>query len=102
MTVHEGTETVVHATGELDLAGVSLLEEEMKKVNDSNPSGVVLDLSGVGFIDSVGIALLLRLDAESREDGNRLRVVGSSSRQVRRILELTGVDRRLDLKAEAA
>jgi anti-sigma B factor antagonist len=100
-TVRRGSEVVVHVTGELDLAGAGLLDQEMREVNDSGASRIVLDLSGLEFIDSVGISLLLRLDADSRQNGDRLRVVPGST-QVQRVLRLTGVDRRLRFVPAAA
>ena len=53
---------------------------------------VILDLAQLTFIDSTGIALLLREKQAARKDGERLRIRGGSGRAVRRTLELAGVD----------
>jgi anti-anti-sigma factor len=54
----------------------------------------VLDLSGLRFIDSSGIRVLLLADARSRADANRLRLL-RGQRQVQRALELCGLEDRL-------
>jgi anti-sigma B factor antagonist len=100
-TERKGTAIVVHATGELDLAGAGVLEQEMKRISATHAAEIVLDLSAVDFIDSVGTSLLLRLDADSREGGDRLSIVPGSW-PVQRVLKLTGADRTLRFVPAAA
>jgi anti-anti-sigma factor len=88
----EPTCHVVALAGELDLASASLLEEEMAKALAADAPAIVLDLSELRFIDSTGIRLLLRLQARSPKEGNRLRMIRGTA-QVQRALELTGADR---------
>ena len=85
---------VLHLSGELDLAGVDLLEETVTRLSESLAPTILLDLSELEFIDSAGISLLIRLDAACRRDGDRLRIV-PGPRPVQRLLELTDADRRL-------
>ena len=85
---------LVALRGELDLAAVELVEEEMRAIAAADGPVLVLDLSGLEFIDSTGIHLLLRLHADSEASGNRLRVVPGPP-AVQRVLELTGVDEHL-------
>ena len=84
----------LRAAGELDLAGVDMLERAVGRASDSSATLIVLDLSRLEFIDSAGVSLLLRLDATSRANGDRLRLV-RGSRAVQRVLEVTGADGRL-------
>ena len=88
------TEITVHATGELDLAGVETLEREVRRLSATLTTSIVLDLSRLEFIDSAGISLLVRLAAESRRNGDRLRIVRGSA-AVQRMLEVTGAARQL-------
>lgn len=60
---------------------VELVFESMEE----GPNDVVLDLSGVGYINSSGISVIIRLNLE-----RNLRLV-NPSRMVSEILELTGV-----------
>lgn len=86
----------VHATGELDIAGAPALEHSMLHALESGAPSIVLDLTGVTFIDSMGLRVLLWA-AHSDENGDSLRIrIGSA---VRRMIEMTGVERSLPLIA---
>lgn len=56
-----------------------------------------VDLSGVSFMDSAGLALLLGLLRQATRAGGGL-VVVSPSRPVRLLLELTGVEAMFDIQ----
>jgi anti-anti-sigma factor len=90
---------VVEVEGELDLASLELLDEEVRRVMATDASAIVLDLSRLEFIDSSGIQLLLQLELKSRNNGRRLRMVRGSS-AVQRLLELTGADEMLPFGIE--
>ena len=51
----------------------------------------MLDLSGVTFMDSAGVRLLISANARSRADAHRL-VLLRGPAAVQRVLELTGVE----------
>lgn len=69
--------------GELDMATVKQLEASAAEtIHAGKP--VVLDLAGLTFIDSSGIAFLART---FQATGERV-VIRNPSRQVRRVLEL--------------
>ena len=88
-----GEAIVVRASGALDLAAVATLKETLEEVFERDGhSTVILDLAELTFIDSTGIALLLRERQASRKDGERLKIRGGSGRAVRKTLELAGVD----------
>jgi anti-anti-sigma factor len=55
---------------------------------------IVVDLSELAFIDSSGITALLRLEARSRADSDRL-VFLRGTPAVQRVLALCGVDGQL-------
>jgi anti-sigma B factor antagonist len=77
--------TVLEAHGELDLAAAPLLREH---VDRADGTAVVLDLSGVSFIDSAVLKELLRARAELAARDVRL-VLAGVPRPVRRLLDLT-------------
>jgi anti-anti-sigma factor len=52
--------TFVSLGGELDIASVPSIEVELEAFIDAAPPRVVFDLSKVTFMDSSGIAMLLR------------------------------------------
>jgi anti-sigma B factor antagonist len=76
--------------GELDIATVPILERAFETVfEDGGAEMIVVDLMELGFMDSTGLALLLRMNAVC-EDVDRLRVVNGSPAVVR-ILDISGL-----------
>jgi anti-sigma B factor antagonist len=91
-----GNSLVVRALGELDIATANSLDEELRRVWYCDASPILLDLGEVDFLDSVGMRSLLAVAKHSRENGNRLRIrLGSGA--VRRVIEVSGVERPLPL-----
>jgi len=76
--------------GELDLATVALLQEQLDRAIRGR-GAVVIDLSGLRFIDSSGLRMLLRAERQLRASGEQL-VLVYGSRAVRRAFELTSLD----------
>lgn len=62
---------------------------------------VVLDLAGVDFIDSAGLALLVRTHTRCVRSGRGF-AIAATSQPVRIILELTGLERVLGADPERA
>jgi anti-sigma B factor antagonist len=94
---HPQPRTVVLGVhGEVDLHVVGKLREQLGDVIEENPSVIVLDLTGATFLDSTAIAVLLRGMKRLQARGGRLRVVVPRS-QIRRIFEMTLLDRVFDL-----
>ncbi len=64
----------------------------------------VLDLSAVPFLDSAGMAVLVRLLKRAREHGGDVRLVWPNEEAARRIIKLTKFDRVFTMaeSAEAA
>jgi anti-anti-sigma factor len=85
----------VAPVGELDIATVGKLEDEVVRLRETGFEQIVLDLRGVRFLDSTGLRLVLELDAAARADGHELRVIRGSD-VVHRIFEVTQVVERLN------
>lgn len=81
--------TEVRVGGELDLAVASRLEELLEGVA-GRANEVLIDLGSCEFIDSSGIAVILRAHRKMTEEGKRLAVFGPSA-QVLRVLSMTGL-----------
>lgn len=81
-------------TGELDIASTPELRERLQELGGTHQR-VRLDLSGLEFMDSTGISAILLGLRDSKRDGWELEVAPSVSRQVARLLTLTGLDRQL-------
>lgn len=80
----------VYAEGDMDLAHADPLWDEVSRLVTSG-STVVLDCSGVTFLDSAGLRTLLRLAEHAGEVGARFQL-GTVSAAVRRVLELAKVE----------
>jgi anti-sigma B factor antagonist len=87
---------VIRVGGELDLATVPTLEQELEEALRRPTGAVVVDLSDLQFIDSTGIAVLVQ--AMSHNNGSvKLKFVPSRANGVKRVLEMTGVAERMPL-----
>ena len=79
-------------TGELDLATAPRLADRLHQLRAENRT-VVVDLSGVEFMDSSGLHVLFDAVADARTGRWTLDVHGDLSPQVRRVFELMGLER---------
>ena len=77
---------IVVLSGELDSSNVSSLETAVESITARHPERLIFDLSGLRFIDSAGIAVLIR--AAARVNAVSLR---NPSPIVRRVVEVTGL-----------
>jgi anti-sigma B factor antagonist len=91
--------------GEIDILAAQWLREELLSVILWHGPGLVLDLSGVTFMDCAGINLLLASRRRARLAGGRLRVIGASA-AASRIIAMTGLQQELmpaaDCQGQAA
>ena len=79
----------IQVEGELDLAVAGELDEVLVKAGEQCQR-VLVGLEKCAFIDSSGIAVILRAHNRMQEDGNRLVVYGPTA-QVLRVLSMTGL-----------
>lgn len=80
-------------SGEVDHHGARTMMEELERQIDLNlPRRLVLDLSGVTFMDSSGIAVLLRAWRRVGELNGSVSVVHVPAQAVR-VLHAAGIDR---------
>lgn len=85
-----GREATVRVRGELDLATAPVLDRELLAVLGSDVAALTLDLHGVGFLDSSGIASLIAARRESRSRDVTFALV-NVTRQCRMTIQLSGL-----------
>ncbi len=90
--VSGGTLAVIEVSGELDLAGVPVLESAVENLELSRVRDAVLDLRRLAFIDAAGLNAVLGLYAECVSESTTLTVI-PGPRSVQRLFELTRLDR---------
>ena len=85
---------VIRLIGEMDLGNVDEAKAALMSAIDGDDVDVIVDMSELEFIDSIGISMLLEAQASSRRDSNRLGFRGSGD-GVAKVLQLTRVDEQL-------
>jgi anti-sigma B factor antagonist len=88
---------IAAVTGEIDISTVAQLRERLFELAD-NGGTLIVDLNRVTFIDSAGLAALVGTARRVAKYGGSLHAVCSRP-QTRKLLWMTGVDRRIPLAA---
>lgn len=91
---------LVTVSGEIDIATAGQLRGRLDGLAGGGQQ-VIIDFSGVGFIDAAGAGVLARAAARAAARGGSLQLA-AAGRQVRRVLALTGLDRSIPLAATVA
>ena len=92
-----GAGIVLVVSGELDWCSAPRLDRELERVWQSEVEIVILDLRGVEFLDSSGLACVILADRHARQRGRRLGIVEGG--RVRELLERWRVSGMLRLAA---
>jgi len=93
-TEQRSGEVVIRLSGELDLAAFDEVEQVLTDAQSDGNHSVRIDLSGLEFIDSSGIRLLLAAHARAQRNGHELCIIRGSQR-IQRIFAQTDLDRRM-------
>ncbi|MFC7241286.1 STAS domain-containing protein [Catellatospora aurea] len=96
-TVVDGGVCTVRLAGDVDMAEAEAVTEWLRAAIDSSGcEAVEVDLADTRFLDSLGIAVLVRAHEHARVQGVRLRFVNVQP-WVRRVFQVAGVADHLDL-----
>ncbi|MFD9888425.1 STAS domain-containing protein [Amycolatopsis sp. NPDC059027] len=76
--------------GELDLAAVPVLADEVATALAPGPRLLLLDFSAVTFLGSCGISAMIEAQQRAKAQAAQLHVFGATHHAVRRALDLTG------------
>lgn len=89
----------LHFSGELDHHGA---RESMRAIDglidEYLPRDAALDMGALTFMDSSGIALILKVERRMRETGGRA-WVENPARQPLRVLDASGIDRVVPIRS---
>jgi anti-sigma B factor antagonist len=89
---HGGDVTVVSGEGRLNMVTAPALRDVVATSVAAGRARIVVDLSGIGFMDSSGLGALIGALKSAREAGGDLRIV-SPTEQVAMVLQLSNLDR---------
>jgi anti-sigma B factor antagonist len=82
---------VLPLEGEIDLHVSPRVESSLASIIAERPEHIVVDLSGVTFIDSSGLAVLINAMQDVKQYGGKLTLAGINS-NIRSIFELARLD----------
>ena len=95
----QGTLCLVRVHGEIDLSNAHEVSSAIGIAMGQDARGLVVDLSDITYLDSAGVALLLRLAERLRARRRQLHLVVPRGSPVRRVLDFTGLPRVIPLEA---
>jgi anti-sigma B factor antagonist len=78
--------------GEIDIANASEVRDQLFALLSNRPSGLIVDLSDVSYLDSRGVHVMLELAERMKIRHQALRIVVPEGAMIRRILLLTHLD----------
>ncbi|NLC56455.1 MAG: STAS domain-containing protein [Armatimonadetes bacterium] len=96
VTVTPGTPPQVTLSGEVDLATAPDFERAVNSLFSQGTASLAVDLSGVSYLDSTGVSVLMRAVKQCRDRGGDLSIVGVSDRALR-VMKLLSLDRMVRL-----
>ena len=95
----EGGDVTVVLRGELDVLTAPFLWERMEPALASVTGKLVFDFAELGFIDSMGLGVIVRAQSRLRgESPERQVVIRHANAHARKVFEITGLDRILDVQ----
>ena len=88
--------TVVAPRGDLDMATVEEVRRMLASLIDRGQSRLLMDLTGVGYIDSSGMGALVAAMKQARAAGGDVRLCGLQD-DVRGIFDMTRLSRAMSI-----
>ena len=86
-----GTDNVVDVAGDIDLNCSHPFQQALLTLLDENPRRLIVNLAGVAYMDSSGVASLVKVLSRARKSGCTLYLVALQER-VRSVFEITRLD----------
>ena len=91
----EETRTIVYLAGELDMASAPSLTESFKSLQHDDTAEIIVDLRGLTFLDSMGLAALWEVHMVGNENHMPMSFVRGVP-SVHKVFEITGIAERVD------
>jgi anti-sigma B factor antagonist len=96
-----GSAAIVRIGGDVTSGSEGDLMAGFTQATDAGASGVILDFSGMEYMNSGGIGLLVTLLVRAQRGGGRLLATGLSE-HYRQILSLTRIDEAIEIHDDEA
>ena len=88
---NRGAAVVVAPAGDVDLNASPTLRQALKQVQQTKPQSLVIDLSGVPYMDSSGVATLVEAMKIARDQRSKM-VLAAPTPRVKSIFEIARLD----------
>jgi anti-sigma B factor antagonist len=98
VTMQQGW-TVLSVTGELELATAPQMRQRVVGLVGEGRTHIIVDLSGVDFIDSIGLGVVVAALKRARSHGGEVIIAGAVPR-VRAVFEITRLVEIIDFFAD--
>jgi anti-sigma B factor antagonist len=86
-----GNVPILAVTGEVDVYSAPALKDKIGELIQSGKTTLIVDLSGVAFLDSTGLGALVEARAATTEAGGSLPIVCGQDR-ILKLFTITGLD----------
>jgi anti-sigma B factor antagonist len=91
-TLEDGRVTIISVKGDLVIGEAeAMFKKTVTRLLEQGRVYLLVDLSGVGFVDSSGLGALVRAMTNSQKEGGQTKLLKVGP-QVRRLLEMTKLD----------
>ncbi len=87
---------ILHLHGEVDLSNVERLGQQIE-IAATGSAHVLIDLSGIEYIDSQGLRLLKQLSNRFSDEGATLQLIAPPGTFARGVLEMTLLNETLEV-----
>ena len=87
----KGDAKIVRPVGDIDLSGAPALRQQISQAQQEHPTRLIVDLSGVPYMDSSGLATLVEAMQIARRN-DALLIICSLQDKVRSIFEIARLD----------
>lgn len=86
----DGQDVVLTLSGELDVISAPDLAEQLDELAAEACPRVLLELSGLTFVDSAGVSVLVKAKHEAEANGRQL-ILRSATEQVHQVFSVVGL-----------
>jgi anti-anti-sigma factor len=91
---------MIYITGRLDIEGVNVIDTKFAALSASAARRIVLDLTGVDFLASIGIRSLISNGKALQQRGGRMVLFLGENASVTKVLKTMGIDTLLPIHAD--
>jgi anti-sigma B factor antagonist len=91
-TREDGAVTILTVTGDLVIGDPeTTFKKTVTRLLEEGRVHLLVDLTGVGFLDSSGLGALVRALTQSQKEGGQTKLLGANE-QIRKLLQMTKLD----------